>query len=91
MEKLFERHYLATVKRGKINERTSIYDFLEKMSEEDDEMVEEAEKLINGQDNDFAQETIDSIGVRMNMLKKLGYDVKKELVKNVQYQEHRKD
>lgn len=89
MEKLIERHFQATIRRGKINSKTTINDFLNKMVEEDKEVLLEKTAFDLKLENNFVQETIDSIMVRMNMLLKLGVNIKEELEINVKYQETR--
>lgn len=91
MDELLSRHHAAIVKRGQITEKTTITDFLEKIGEEDEEMWEQAERSMNNDENNLAQETVDSIMVRVHMLKKLGFDFKEELEKNTIYQETRND
>ena len=91
MKELLERHYAATVKRGKITSKTVINDFIAKMHEEDTEMINEKAGYDMIVENNFIQETVDSIMVRINMLKKLNKDFYEELEKNVIYQETRKD
>ena len=91
MNNLIERHYQATKRRGKINKKTTITDFLNKMIEEDTEMIQETIPFQMLENNNLAQETVDSIMVRINMLRKQGIDFIKELEINTIWQETRND
>jgi len=83
--KLIQRSYAATKKRGLIDENTDIFDFEDKIYEEYLEIVET--KTLD----DMAREVVDLIAVCMNFLTNYGFDVEKEFEKCVLHQETRKD
>lgn len=91
MKDLFNRHYEATQNRGKITPKTKISEFLEKMHEEDTEVILEIQPFKLGEPNNLESELWDAICVRTNLLKKLGFDLEKGLEENTIKQENRRD
>jgi len=92
MIKLIEQHFEATVKRGLINDKTCISDFVKKMDEEDQEVLAEIDNYLNPPaPHNLKQELIDAIMVRVNMLIHIGGDVEEELIINVLHQQNRND
>ena len=91
MRKEILKHYISQVRRGTITKDTTIIDFLEKMQEEDNEMVQAAKECVDKSmlTPEFIHETIDSIAVRVNMLTHLNVDMVAEFKKNREYQEDR--
>jgi phosphoribosyl-ATP pyrophosphohydrolase len=89
MKRLFEQHYEAIVKRGLITDKTTAYDFLDKIHEEYTEFVIELEESINFKPNNYKQEAIDLICSTMNMLIHFGVDIEQELIKNIKKQKER--
>jgi hypothetical protein len=89
MEKLFQRHYDATCKRGLIDTYTTTSDFIEKMKEEYKEVLDAFDEETGVIDGDMAQECIDLACVVFNMLIDKGFDIEAELEYNVKYQEKR--
>lgn len=81
MEKLFEQHYQAIKKRGKITPLTTTEDFNIKLDEETTEFLA----------NPDPQEAVDVMCVMSNWLKHYGYDLKTELEKNLNHQINRND
>ena len=91
MEKLLIRHYNACIKRGVITPKTSFIDFVKKIEEEDKELLIEINKETPNYKltESVIRETIDSIMVRLNMLRFYYIDIEKELLKNILVQEKR--
>lgn len=85
MISIFNNHYKAIEKRGKINPSTKLIDFVMKMEEELCEFADEKDP------NKQVQEAIDLMCVCANFVKWSGYDLKEELKKNVNHQNNRDD
>jgi len=89
MKELIQRHYEATCKRGLIGPYTTTHDFIEKLKEEFNEVMDEYDEETGVVDGDMAQECIDVVGVIFNMLIEKGFDIEDEFKFNVEYQESR--
>lgn len=77
MEELIERSYSAIKGRGLITKETMIKDFVCKMIEEDAEFMNETLQITHGiqaLSPNQLEELIDSITVRIMLLRHLGYD-----------------
>jgi len=83
---LFKRHYNAIVKRGLIDKNTTTNEFHDKLHEELDELND-----VWTCKEEFVKEATDCIHVLVNMLIHEGVDIEKELIKNIEHNETRKD
>jgi hypothetical protein len=81
MKKLFKKHLLAIIKRGKITDQTTDLDFLTKATEE----------LYEFSLHYDPQEAIDLMCVMANFLQSRGYNIKQLLKRNIEHQQTRKD
>lgn len=81
MKELFQKHYEAIKKRGKINENTTNVDFIEKLMEEVTEWIIDPSP----------QEAMDIICVMSNWLQENNYDIEDELRINLNFQLNRND
>ena len=90
-EQLINRSYEATVKRGCINEDTTIHDFNDKLFEEVREVeIETHTSYMTFGDTDLLfNELADIAAVAFNAIIKLGGDPIKEFEKIVEKNEHR--
>lgn len=87
MNKQQERHYKATVKRGKINSKSDAIDFVNKIF---DETFEVQEAVILNDKKQILHELCDVISVCQNAIIHFGGDPEIELEKNTRYQETRR-
>ena len=88
MKKLFQRHYNAIVKRGKITDLTTDEEFRNKIKEEFSELDNEFCKLYDNSEK-INQEGIDLIMTVVNYFIFKGVDIEKELLKNILKNEQR--
>lgn len=79
MQQIIESNYESIVKRGLINEKTRLKDFLNKL---DDEVMEFKE------DNRI-EELADIILVCLNIARHYGIDIENELIKKIQINNNR--
>lgn len=93
MNELIKKHYAATWGRGLISESTTMSQFIDKIGEEYEEMLNayadgvlENEPLPTGE---LIHESIDLVAVIFNMLHFYGVNVDREFRKNISYQESR--
>lgn len=89
MKEIIIQHYQATCSRGKINNKTTMIDFINKQAEEDLEANLAYQAL--GISPEWVQEEIDAIMVRINKLTHHNIDFIEELKKNLLHQQTRED
>ena len=88
---LFNRHYLAIRKRGKIKDDTTHHEFIKAADSEDMEAIFAYQAAGYTYNDKVVQEKIDAIAVRINELIHAGYDFVAEYEKNTIHQETRED
>lgn len=80
MKKIIEFNYQSTVNRGLINEDTTIDDFINKIKEEELEMIDES---YNVESDLFANELADLIMVCFNIARHYKIDIERHILNNI--------
>lgn len=80
MKKIIEFNYQSTVNRGLINEDTTINDFINKIKEEESEMIDES---YNVESDLFANELADLIMVCFNIARHYKIDIERHILNNI--------
>lgn len=80
MKKIIEFNYQSTVNRGLINEDTTIDDFINKIKEEESEMIDES---YNVESDLFANELADLIMVCFNIARHYKIDIERHILNNI--------
>ena len=89
LKEIIKRNYEATVRRGQINNKTTVSDFLKKTDEEVQELKDSRK---GSQIYPFdPKEAIDVILVQTAMLHHYGFDTEKLLAEKMLYNEQRQD
>ena len=89
LKEIIKRNYEATVRRGQISNNTKLFDFINKLDEEVNEL-----KLSIGESKIYPfdpKEAIDVILVATAMLQHYGFDTQKILTEKMLYNEQRQD
>ena len=89
LNKIQNRNYTATVKRGLITPLTTVNDFFQKIKEEIDEWYEIA--FLENSEGNEGHELADIIIVCLNAAKHRGIDIQKALEEKTLINETRKD
>jgi NTP pyrophosphatase (non-canonical NTP hydrolase) len=95
MKKIIESNYKSIVKRGLISPSTNIYDFLDKLEEEKQELKKAVEELDSSKNvkqkhfDNINEELADVILVCLNMAKHFKIDIEKELNNKIKVNEER--
>jgi uncharacterized protein YabN with tetrapyrrole methylase and pyrophosphatase domain len=80
MKKIIEFNYQSTVNRGLINEDTTIDEFINKIKEEESEMIDES---YNVESDLFANELADLIMVCFNIARHYKIDIERHILNNI--------
>jgi len=90
MNELIKQHYEAIKARGFITDRTSVHQFMAKLSEESDELINAYSDSIDRSPNKaMIHEAIDLMAVIANFLYHFDIDVEKAFIENIKYQKSR--
>jgi len=89
MQDIISTNYQCIVDRGFITPTTTLFQFLDKLDEEVEELKKEA--LISKEWNNLPEELADVILVCLNMAKHFNIDIEQEIKKKVRYNFNRKD
>ena len=87
MDKIIEDNYRVTVDRGFITPTTTLFEFLDKLDEEVEELNKEA--LISKEWSNLPEELADVILVCLNMAKHYNIDIEQELKNKIRINEYR--
>jgi NTP pyrophosphatase (non-canonical NTP hydrolase) len=87
MQELIGDNYQSIVDRGFITPTTTLFEFLDKLDEEVEELNKEA--LIPKEWSNLPEELADVILVCFNMAKHFGIDIEQELKKKIRINEYR--
>ncbi len=79
MQQIIESNYESIVKRGLINEKTRLKDFLNKLDEE----------VMEFKEDNRIEELADIILVCLNIARHYGIDIENELIKKIQINNNR--
>ncbi len=79
MQQIIESNYESIVKRGLINEKTTLKDFLNKLDEE----------VMEFKEDNRIEELADIILVCLNIARHYGIDIENELIKKIQINNNR--
>ena len=82
MKKLIEDNYKVTVDRGCISPSTNLFDFLDKLEEETEELIKEA--LRPREISNLPEELADVIMVCLNMAKHYNIDIEQEIKNKIE-------
>ena len=87
MKKLISANYQSIVDRGFITPTTTLFEFLDKLDEEIEELKKES--LISKEWNNLPEELADVILVCLNMAKHFNIDIEQELKNKIRINEYR--
>lgn len=87
MDKIIEDNYKVTVDRGCISPSTNLFDFLDKLEEETEELIKEA--LKPKQYSNLPEELADVIMVCLNMAKHYKIDIEQEIKNKIEINRNR--
>ena len=87
MDKLIEDNYKVTVDRGCISPSTTLFEFLDKLEEETEELIKEA--LKPKQYSNLPEELADVIMVCLNMAKHYNIDIEQEIKNKIEINRNR--
>jgi len=87
MKKIIEDNYKSIVDRGFITPTTTLFEFLDKLEEETEELIKEA--LKPKQYSNLPEELADVIMVCLNMAKHYNIDIEQEIKNKIEVNKQR--